>query len=82
VKSCKTALVQFRDCRIVVRSLPEEFAFQRRIVTVRIEHRGGVRFDDAVHHEFDRSGVNPVVVEFLAGVFDGFEVLRPELGRI
>ncbi len=41
-----------------------------------------MRFDDAVHHEFDGPGVNPLVMMFLAGVLNGVEVLRPELRRI
>ena len=78
----QTVLVQFRNRRLVVSGLPEELAFQRGIVAVWLEHRGGVRFDHAIHHKFDGLGVDPVVVEFLAGMVDSIEVLRPEFGRI
>jgi len=78
----QAALVQLRDCHLVVRRLPEKLSFQGGVIAVGLKYRRGVRFDDAIHHEFNGAGIDPVVVEFLAGVFDGLEVLRPQLWRI
>ena len=78
----KAALVEFGDGGIVFGGIPEKFALGGRVVAVRLEHGGGVRFDDAVDHEFHGVGVDPGVVIFLARAFDGFEVLRAHFRRV
>ena len=73
----QAALIELGDRGIVFCGLPEKFALGGRIVAVRVEHRRGVRFDDAVHHEFYCVGIHPGVMIFLASAFDGVQILGP-----
>jgi hypothetical protein len=61
----QSAVIQLRDCGTINCRVPEKFALARRVVRVGFEHRRGIRFDDAVHHEFDGAGVKPIIMEFL-----------------
>src|ERR1700730_7185702 len=46
----QAAFVEFCNSGTIFSGIPKQFAFQRWIVTIGLEHGGGVRFDDAVHH--------------------------------
>ncbi len=78
----QAAFIELGNCRSVFCWIPEELALRRRIITVRLEHGRGVRFDNAVDHHFHNVRVNPLVVEFPASRFDRVDVLRAELRRI
>jgi hypothetical protein len=78
----EAAFIELRDGGSVFFGVPEGFAFGGRIVGVRIEHGGSVRFDYAVEHHFDDVAVNPIVVIFPASIFDGLEVLSAQFWRV
>src|SRR5580692_8348811 len=78
----KATLVELSNRRLIFFGIPEERALGRRVIGVRSEQRGGVRFNDAVEHEFHGAYVNPFVMIFLASFFDGRNILFAEFGRI
>ncbi len=70
----QTAFIQFRDGGSVFFRIPEESTLDGRVIGVGFQKSGGVRFDDAIQHEFHGVGVNPFVVEFLARLLNRVKI--------
>jgi predicted Co/Zn/Cd cation transporter (cation efflux family) len=57
----KSALIEFCHRSLVFIRFPEKGAFRRRIIAARLEHRCGMRLDDAIETKRDHAGRNPIV---------------------
>ncbi len=78
----QSALIELRDGRFVFVRIPKQFAFCGWVVGVGLEHRGGVRFDDAIDHHLHHAAREPVASVFFAGLFDRVDIFGTQLRRV
>ena len=82
VITCQPRLSSSLTSRFEPSSRESRLARDGRLIGIRLEHRGRVRFDHAVGHELDRAGLEQRIVgDIRAQLIEDVELFVGDVGR-